>query len=149
KIPNFDQECERLEQVPQSAGNDSYRVIIPRAIAFLYTLRNKRGIGHVGGDIDANEIDASTMVRLADWCLCEVIRVVHKMPLEQAQALLDAIAERQIPDVWQVIDKKRVMISGLDFRSQTLLLLYSDVDSAVLVEDLFNWVEYSSLSNYK
>jgi hypothetical protein len=96
---------------------------MPRGLNFLYTLRNKRGIGHVGGDVDANSIDAATIVRVADWCLCELIRVVHNLPLEEAQTLLNAITERQIPGVWSVVGKKRVLIPGLDAKAQTLVLL--------------------------
>lgn len=149
KISNFDNECAKLEQVPQTVGPESLRIIMPRALAYLYTLRNKRGIGHVGGDVDANGIDAATMVRVADWCLCELVRVFHNLSLEDAQAVLDAITERQLPDVWSVVGKKRVLDHSLDFRSQTLLLLYSDIDVAVPAEDLFLWSEYSTLSNYR
>ncbi|MBV9325683.1 MAG: hypothetical protein JO352_18080 [Chloroflexi bacterium] len=149
KIPNFEQECAKLEQVAKTAGPESLRVIIPRGLNFLYTLRNKRGIGHVGGDVDANSIDAATMVRVADWCSSELIRVVHNLPLEEAQALLDAITERQIPEVWSVVGKKRVLMPGLDAKAQTLLLLYSDLETAIPAEDLCEWVEYSTLSNYR
>jgi len=149
KIPNFEQECAKLEQVAKSVAPESLRVIIPRGLEFLYTLRNKRGIGHVGGDVDANSIDASTMVRVADWCLCELIRVVHNLPLEDAQALLDAITERQIPEVWSVVGKKRVLVPNLDAKSQALVLLYSDIETAVYVDDLWRWVEYSTLSNFR
>lgn len=149
KIQNFDQECERLEKTPHSAGPESLRVLMPRALAFLFSLRNKRGIGHIGGDIDANEIDASTMVKLTDWCLCELLRIFHKLPLEQAQGVLDAITERQLPHVWSVVGKKRILDSTLDYRSQTLLLLYTEVESAIPIEDLFQWTEHSNLSNYR
>lgn len=149
KIPNFDLDCQKLEQVPQTSGPEGLRILMPRALAFLYTLRNRRGIGHVGGDIDANAIDAASMVRLADWCLCELVRVVHNLPLEEAQALLDAITERQLPDVWSVVGKKRVLATTLDRKTQTLLLLYSDVDTAIPMEDLCSWVEYSTVSNYR
>lgn len=149
RIRNLEDECRKLEQTPQTAGPEGLRVIAPRALAFLYTLRNKRGIGHVGGDVDANQIDAATMVRATDWCLCELIRVVHNLPLEEAQAILDAITERQLPDVWSVVGKRRVLRPGLDFKSQTLLLLYSDPEPSVPAEDLFEWTEHSSLSNYR
>jgi hypothetical protein len=99
RLGQFDQECLKLERLPQTAGVESLRVIMPRALNFLYTLRNKRGIGHEGGDVDANEIDAATAVRLADWCISELIRVVHAISLEEAQALLDTIAEREVPQV--------------------------------------------------
>src|SRR5262249_32982793 len=89
KIPNFRVECDKLEALPQSAGPEGIRVICPRAISFIYTMRNKRGIGHVGGDVDANEIDAACCVRVADWALAELLRVVHALSLEDAQSLVD------------------------------------------------------------
>lgn len=148
-IRNFADECRRLEQLPKAQGVESLRVVMPRGINFLYTLRNKRGIGHEGGDVDANEIDAATCVRIADWCIAELIRVVHALSLEEAQALLDAIAERDVPDVWAAAGRKRVLDPSLNFKKQTLLLLYSDPETAVPVEDLFEWAEYSALSHYK
>jgi len=145
----FDQEIAALGQLPKPAGPDSLRVIIPRALAFLYTLRNKRGIGHEGGDVDANEIDAAACVRTADWCLSELIRVVHEVSLEEAQALLDAIAERELPHVWAIAGVKRVLDPGLTAREQVLVLLYSDPEVAVPIEDLFAWVEYGRQDHFR
>jgi hypothetical protein len=48
-------------------------------------MRNKRGIGHVAGDVDANAIDIATMARTADWIVCELIRINHGLSLEEAQ----------------------------------------------------------------
>jgi hypothetical protein len=149
KIQNFDDECKKLEKSPKAAGPEDLRVIMPRALAFLYTLRNKRGIGHEGAEVDANEIDAATMVRGADWCLCELIREFHKLPLEDAQSILDAITDRQLPDVWSVAGKKRVLRQDLNFQSMTLLLLYSERETSVAAEDLCSWTEHSNLSNYR
>jgi hypothetical protein len=149
QIRAIDQETRTLEKLPKTAGPESLRVIMPRALAFLYTLRNKRGIGHEGGDVDANEIDAATCVRVADWCLSELIRVIHTMSLEEAQALLDAIAEREVPHVWAIAGKKRVLDPNLTAREQVLLLLYSDPDTAIPVEDLFSWVEYGRLDHFR
>lgn len=142
KIPNFQTECSKLEQTPASAGSESFRLLIPRALNFLYSLRNKRGIGHVGGDIDANEIDAITCVRLADWSLGEIIRVVHNLSIEEAQGLLDAIAERHIPMVWEIVGRKRILEVGLDYQDQVLLLVYSQLTTGVPLEDLFEWTEH-------
>lgn len=149
KITNFDVECQRLGQSPKTAGPEALRVILPRALAFLYTLRNKRGIGHVGGDVEANIIDAATITRVADWCVCELIRVFHTLSLEEAQALLDAVAARQLPLVWTVSGKKRVLRPGLDYTSQTLLLLYADTSEGVPTDDLLNWVEHSNSAVYR
>ena len=149
RLGNFKDECDKLERTPRSAGSESVRVLIPRALSFLYTLRNKRGIGHEGGDVDANEIDAATAVRIADWCVCEMIRLHYTISLEEAQAMCDAIAERKLPQVWSVFGKKRVLNPNLSYAQQTLLLLYSNPETAVPVEDLVSWTEHSNPSIYK
>lgn len=142
-------ESRRLEGLPKTAGTESIRVFIPRALCFLYTLRNKRGFAHVGGDLDSERLDAATCARVADWCLCELIRVSHNLSLEDAQALVDTIATKEAPEVWAVVGKKRVLKKGLSYKDQTLLLLYSEVDEAVLVEDLFEWTEYARLADFR
>lgn len=146
---NLYDESRRLERLPASAGAEPFRIFIPRALCFLYTLRNKRGFAHVGGDLDSDPIDAATCVRVADWCLCELIRVVHALSLEEAQALTNAIASRELPEIWEVAGKKRVLRTNLGYKEQTLLLLYSQPDEAILIEDLFEWTEYSRLDLYK
>jgi hypothetical protein len=144
KIQNFTDECRRLERLPATAGAESLRIILPRALNFAYSLRNGRGIGHEAGDVDANEIDAATGVRLADWCIAELIRIKHSLSLEEAQALLDALAERDVPSIWSVGGKKRVLATGLTYKQQVLLLLYADVGEPVLEEDIFRWTEHSN-----
>jgi hypothetical protein len=149
RLDQMDRECAALEKLPRTTGSESLRVIIPRAINYLYTLRNKRGFGHEGGDIDANEIDAATAVRIADWCVAELIRALNAIPLEEGQALLDTIASRELPQVWSVGGVKRVLARGLSYGDQTLLLLYSDPEAAVPVEDLCAWVEHPRISDFK
>ena len=143
KIPNMADECRKIITASNKNVSDSLKIILPRALVFLYTMRNKRGIGHVGGDIDANSIDTATIARTADWILCELIRVFHKMPIEEAQDLIDAISVRSMPIVWEVAGKKRVLRDGLNAKQKALLLLYSEPNSAVLTEDLCMWIEYS------
>ncbi len=144
KINNYADECRKLIAAPATAGNESERVVLPRALMFLYTMRNKRGIGHVGGDVDANAIDIAVMARTADWIVCELTRINHGLSLEEAQDIVDAISVRDLPTIWEVAGKKRVLKEGLQARDQALLLLYSVPDSAVLFEDLCEWVEYSN-----
>lgn len=149
RIDNFKIECETLEQTPKTAGPEGLRVLMPRALNFLYTLRNKRDFGHAGGEVDANEIDALTAMRVADWCMCELIRVCHDLPLEDAQLLCDAIAERSLPAIWNVLGRKRVLDTSLSYRDQTLLLLYSDIETGVPTEDLLEWTDHSNRANYR
>jgi hypothetical protein len=112
-------------------------------------MRSKRGIGHIGGDVDANAIDIATMARIADWIICELIRINHGLSLEEAQDLIDGISVRQLPVIWEIGGKKRVLKDGLKARDQVLLLLYSSQDSAVLLEDICAWVEYSNPRVFK
>jgi hypothetical protein len=112
-------------------------------------MRNKRGIGHVGGDVNANGIDIATMARTADWIICELIRINHGVSLEEAQDVVDGISVRQLPAIWEVGGKKRVLKDGLKARDQALILLYSSPASAVLLEDLSSWVEYSNPGMFK
>lgn len=149
KISNFADECRKIIMAPAASATDSEKSIIPRGLVFLYTMRNKRGIGHIGGDVDANSIDIALMARTADWLICEYIRIYHGLSLEEAQDLVDALAVRNLPDVWEVAGKKRVLRKGLQAKEESLLLLYSCQDSAVLVEDLIDWVEYSNPGVFK
>lgn len=148
-IPNFIDACSALTRLPKTSGLETLRVILPRALAFLYTLRGKRGIGHVGGDVEANAIDGATIMRLCDWIVCELIRVFHQLSLEEAQAIVDALAERVLPDIWEVAGRKRVLRDGLSYKQKVLLLAYSEPASGVLSEDLFAWSEHSHLAKFK
>lgn len=149
RIANFADDCRSLVTSPSAAAPESIREIIPRALVFLYTARNKRGIGHVGGDVDANRVDAMTMVQTADWVVCELIRLFHGLSLEEAQDLVDALSTRQSPVIWEVGGKKRVLRTGLSAADEVLLLLYAENQMAVLTEDLCSWVEYSNASVFR
>jgi hypothetical protein len=149
KINNYADECRKLVNAPSTAGNESERIVLPRGLVFLYTMLNKRGIGHVGGDVDANPIDIAAMAKTADWIVCELIRINHGLSLEEAQDIVDGISVRQLPTIWEVAGKKRVLKEGLRARDQALLLLYSNQNSAVLLEDLCEWIEYSNLRSFK
>lgn len=148
-LSNFKGECEKLEQTPKTAEAEGIRILMPRALLFLYTMRNKRDFGHAGGEVDANEIDALTAMRLTDWCMCELVRVCHSVPLEDAQLLCNAIAERKLPVLWNILGRKRVLDTSLTYRDQTLLLLYSEIEMGIPTEDLFEWTEHKHRASYR
>jgi hypothetical protein len=148
-ITNFADECRKLVSLPKTVGNESQRVVFPRALLFMYTLRNKRGIGHVGGDVDANKTDATTIARVADWIICELIRIHHNLSLEDAEALVDSVSTKNLEDVWEVAGKKRVLRTDLSTKDKCLLLVYSCTDAGVAAEDLCEWVKYRGLPMFK
>lgn len=148
-INNFPDECNKLMKLPKTTGNESMRIIIPRAMQFIYTIRGKRNIGHAGGDINNNEIDATIVYNTATWIFCEIIRIYHSLPIEEAGDLISLLLEKKIPDVWIIENKRRVLRKDLNFKQKTLLLLYSNSSNGVLLENLFSWIEHSNLSYYK
>lgn len=148
-IRNFGNECNQLEQTPRTSGHESLRVMIPRCLSFAYTVRNKRGIGHTGGDVEANKTDILVIVESTTWIVCELIRIYYGSSLEEAQGLVDTLSTRKIPDVWEVMGRKRVLKQGLSAKDRALLICYTTPNQAVLLEDLFEWVEYSSMSMFR
>jgi hypothetical protein len=81
--------------------------------------------------------------------MSELLRVLHTLSLEEAQELLDSIAERELVTVWGIGGKKRILRPELSRTQQVLLLLYSEQEAAVPAEDLASWVEAPRLSDFR
>lgn len=148
-LPNFSDLCQSMEKTPKTAGPDELRVLMPRALNFVYTMRNKRGMGHEGEEVDPHEADASAVVTLANWCVAELIRVTSTLPMEDAQRIVDALAERDLPVVWSGAGRKRVLDPKMTRRDQVLTLLYSEPDEATPIEDLCSWVEAPRIDHFR
>lgn len=151
KPPNMVDACRALEQQPPNAarvGDRSLRVLIPRLLPVLYEIRNNRGVGHVGGDVDPNFQDAVAVYQMASWTMAELIRVFHQVSIDEAQETVNALVDRKHPVIWQSGGIGRVLDTSLSKGDQSLLLLYS-VSGWVEEKDLANWVEYSSLTQYR
>ena len=139
KPPNMVDSCRQLEKrthVPRS-----FQVLIPRLLPALYEIRNNRGVGHVGADVDPNHMDATGVLGLANWIMAELIRVLNDVTVAEAQELVDSIAERRIPLVWESGSMKRVLDPGMPLCDQ-LLVLISSSPSSVEVDCLFEWSDY-------
>lgn len=65
--------CRDLEQADGSIFPRSVRIQIPRVLIALYEIRNNSGVGHVGGDVDPNHMDASVVVGMAKWLVAELV----------------------------------------------------------------------------
>src|SRR5262249_11793590 len=64
KPSNMVQACRDLEGLPASStrvGDRSLRILIPRFLPAIYDIRNNRGVGHVGGDVNPNFLDATAV----------------------------------------------------------------------------------------
>jgi hypothetical protein len=77
KPANMVDACKGLEQADSKKFPRSIRIQIPRMLIALYEIRNNRGVGHVGGDVDPNLVDATAVVAMSKWTVAELIRVFH------------------------------------------------------------------------
>jgi hypothetical protein len=145
KPADFVGACRQLEsntKVPRS-----FQILIPRTLPALYEVRNNRGVGHVGGEVDPNHMDATFVVSASNWILAELVRVFHKLSIEEAQQLVDSIAERRMPLIWQGNEVKRVLNPKIETRDQILLLVATS-PGKIFVKDLRNWTEYKNSTRF-
>jgi hypothetical protein len=148
KPRNMVDACHSLEQAPSSAFSRSVRIQIPRMLIALYEIRNNRGVGHVGGDVDPNHMDATCVLQMSKWILGELVRVFHNVDTETASDAIESIVERVVPIVWEIDGRLRVLDTDLTMKDKTLLLLYHHSES-VHESDLVGWVEHSNASVFR
>jgi hypothetical protein len=143
KPSDFVSACRALEnQNPAQVGDRSLRILIPRLLPALYEIRNNRNVGHVGGDVVSNKMDATFVRESAAWILAELIRIAHQVSTEEAQQAVDALTERVHPLIWEVDGIRRVLSPGLTANDKALLLLYS-TSGWVSSSNLKEWVRYT------
>jgi hypothetical protein len=146
KPNDFPSACRTLEQHANSPR--SFRILIPRALPALYEVRNNRNVGHVGGDVDPNEMDASLVLHTTTWVMAELIRVLHQLYMKDAQAIVDKLIERKTPLVWDSGTVKRVLIPTLK-RPKQILVLLAATSGAVTCSDMRNWIEEDNEAYFK
>jgi len=146
KIKNFDQATRNFEN--KTNLSDSIRFHIPRILNVLYTIRNKRAVGHVGEDVDPNHMDALFVVTASDWILAELVRIFHNISISDAQKIIEGIIVRKIPLVWDIEGKKRVLEKNMSYKDKVLVLLYSEYPNPLLINILFEWTKHSNLSHF-
>jgi len=147
KPADFVGACRRLEQ--NATEPRSFRILIPRLLPALYEIRNNRNVGHTGGDVDPNHMDSVAVLSMANWVMAELVRVFHQLPtMNEAQAVVDALAERRTPVVWQTGDLRRVLDPKMSLPDQILVLLASSAGK-VTADDLLRWTECSTKTYLK
>jgi hypothetical protein len=106
----------------------------------LYEVRNNRGVGHVGGDVDPNLMDATAVVAMVKWILAELVRVFHTTTTDEAQRIVDSVAEVTLPIIWSDGVIKRVLDTSLKL-GQRILVLLSSCPAGATVAELSSWIE--------
>jgi hypothetical protein len=119
----------------------SFQILIPRLLPALFEVRNNRGVGHAGGDVDPNHMDATFVLSSCNWVMAELVRVYHQLTPHEAQDLVDNLVERRIPLVWEGENVRRVLDPSMVLREQMLILLATG-PSRVASSDLLDWTGY-------
>lgn len=138
KPKNFVAACRSLEN--NSNVPRSFQILIPRMLSALYEIRNNRGVGHVGGDVDPNHMDSNAVLAMANWIMAELVRVYHFASTSEAQHIVDSLAERRTPFVWQSGEIRRVLDPLLSLKDQVLLLI-ATCSTKVDANDLYKWTD--------
>lgn len=128
-------------------ANRSLRIQIPRLIIGLYEIRNNRGVGHAGGDVNPNEMDATAVLYMSKWLVAELVRLLHTIPVDEATEIVELLVERQIALVWKYGDKRRVLKTGLSWKQNVLLLLVGV--SEAKEKELVSWLEHKNPANLR
>jgi len=145
KPSNFLTACRQLEN--HSHVPRSIQILIPRMLPVLYEVRNNRGVGHVGGDVDPNHMDATVVVGMCNWIMAELVRIFHAITTQEAQSLVDMLAEREVPMIWQNNGVKRVLDPNLSLQDQILALL-SSTPAPIAAETIREWAMYKNKSYF-
>ena len=106
KPQNMYSSCKAFEQFP-STNPRSLRIQIPRMLIALYEIRNNRGVGHVGGEVNPNMMDSICVLRMVKWILAELIRVFHNVDIDEATRAVEYLSVRDIELIWEVNGKLR------------------------------------------
>lgn len=147
KPRNFPQACSDLvDRYPEA--HRSPRILIPRMLVPLYEVRNNRGVGHAGGEVNPNHMDAMCVLQVAKWVVAELVRYLNDLPVDEASDVVDSLVEREVPLVWKVGGKRRVLDPSLSMKAKTLLLLHGCSGPATEAE-LLDWTEHSNPSAYR
>jgi hypothetical protein len=148
KPANMLDACKALEQADGNQFSRSIRIQVPRVLIALYEVRNNRGVGHIGGDVDPNHMDATFVLHASKWLMAELVRIFHNTDIATASATVDALVERESPLVWEVAGKRRVLAGGLSMKEKMLLLLYTS-PTPVAEKDICEWIEHSNPTTFR
>lgn len=147
KPSNMVDACKFLEKAPLTIPR-SIRIQIPRMLMALYEIRNNRGVGHVGGDVNPNHMDAVCVLQMSKWIVAELIRVFHDISTEDATRVVEALSDRELTLIWKINGVSRVLDNKLSMLDKTLVLLYSST-SGIFEQELVSSIEHSNASIYR
>lgn len=150
QIKNFKRSVRDFENM--SSLDDSVRFHIPDVLCAIYNVRNKRGVSHSPGVIDPNFMDATLVASCVDWVMAELVRLFHNVSVEEAKNMVESVVTKQIPLIWRIEDRTRVISppgATLSYDKKVLVVLYSHHPEPITVDDLFLWTRHSNKSVFR
>jgi hypothetical protein len=148
QIQKFSEQCRAFEQAPSAGVDDSLRIHIPRTLILIVDIRNKRGVGHVSGIHNPNLLDSTFVVTSADWIFAELLRIIGKLPIDEAQIIVDQLIQIRSPFVVEIEGATRVLKTSLGYKEQVLIILHSKYPTKINNRKLFTDTEYSRFSDF-
>ena len=123
---------------------DGIRLQIPRASIFIYDITSNRGGRHDSEEVNANEMDSSTVLTMCSWILAEFVRFSAKgsMDIEETKKIIDSLTERCY-SFFEEIDG-RVYVDSKKFKSAPecgLLILYKIYPRRVSKDEFISYVK--------
>jgi hypothetical protein len=116
---------DKLQNKPAASSPERIRVTIPRACRFAYEIASNRGARHDADEIDANEIDARTVLFVCCWILAEMVSFSQKgLDLTQAKSIVEGLMKRRFPFTEEIEGRVYVDI-GKSAKEVALLILWT------------------------
>jgi hypothetical protein len=78
-----------------------------------------------------NQIDAIFVIATCSWIMAELVRVYHKLPISDAQAMVNRLVEYPSPVIWQDGEVKRILRRELNLADQVLVLAASKLAPSI------------------
>lgn len=139
-IPKFSNEVLALENADSKKFSQSIRIQIPKTLQVIYDIRNKRDIGHVGGDVDANFSDATFSLVSCNWVLTEFIRIYFTSDIATAQNMVNSIAKIRIPLIQDFNGFLKMLKPDLKLPDKILAFLYYRGSEGATIKEMNHWL---------
>jgi hypothetical protein len=140
QISNFRDIVIHFENADKNTFSDAIRFHIPRTLQVIYDIRNKRDVGHIGGDVDANFSDATLSVVSCNWVMTEFLRIYYISDIRTAQELVNSLIRIRIPLIQDFNGFLKILKPDLSLPSRILALLYYCGSQGATITELNQWL---------
>jgi len=142
--PKFNEICKRLERIPEKDLHVSIRILIPRVVLTLYTIRSKRGAVHINNEVSPNFIDSTLAVTSCDWIVGEFLRLYLTKEQKEVLRIINSISKMHVPLVEEISGELVILNPEMTAKEQILSLLLQRHPNPIQRKDIRQWVKGKS-----